>query len=334
MWRGNKTVFGGVIVFLASVCLFLTGCSSKEKRVYRVGILCGLEYLVDIPVGFKQKMAEMGYVENDNIYYDLQITNFEPAKEKQILKKLVEDNVDLIFTCPTEASIRAKKIAKGTGTPVLFACANIEETGLVDSVRHPGGNITGVRYPGPDIAIKRFEILLELVPEAKAIMIPYQRAYPIVASQINALRPVARALNIRLNEFPASDADELRANLDATAAAGMADVDAILFIAEPLAVTPQTFTVIAEFAAKHQLPVGGALMSAGQYHSLFGVNLNAHDAGRQAALLADKILNGIPAGTIPVVTADNYIEINYLEAQRLGLKVNEGLLSIANRIIR
>jgi putative ABC transport system substrate-binding protein len=75
-------------------------------------------------------------------------------------------------------------------------------------------------------------------------------------------------------------------------------------------------------------------MSAGQYHSLFGVNLNAHDAGRQAALLADKILNGIPAGTIPVVTADNYIEINYLEAQRLGLKVNEGLLSIANRIIR
>jgi putative ABC transport system substrate-binding protein len=293
-----------------------------------------LEYLVDIPVAFKQTLAEMGYIENDNIFYDLQITNFKPAKEKQILKKFVEDDVDLIFTCPTGVSIRAKKMAKGTGIPVLFACANIEGTELVESVRHPGGNITGVRYPGPDIAIKRFEILLELVPGAQVIMIPYQRAYPIVASQINALRPAAQALNIRLDEVPASDADELRASLDATAAAGKADVDAILFIAEPLAVKPQTFAVIAEFAAKYHLPVGGALMSAGQYHSLFGVNLNAQDTGRQAALLADKILNGIPAGTIPVVSAENYFEINYLEAQRLGLKVNEGLLSIANRIIR
>jgi putative ABC transport system substrate-binding protein len=75
-------------------------------------------------------------------------------------------------------------------------------------------------------------------------------------------------------------------------------------------------------------------MSAGRHHSLFGVTVDARDAGRQAAVLADKVLNGIPAGTIPVVSAENYIEINYLKAKHLGLKVNEGLLSIANRIIR
>lgn len=334
MWRENKIIFQGVLVLLALVCLFLTDCNKKEKKVYRVGILRGLEYLVDIPFGFKQKMTEMGYVEDDNIIYDLQMTNFEPAKEKRILEKFVKDDVDLIFTCPTEASIRAKKIANGSSIPVLFAFANIEDTGLVESVRYPGGNISGVRYPGPDIAIKRFEILLELVPEAKVILIPYQRGYPIVSGQINALRPVAQALNIRLDEIPASDAEELKANLDATAAAGGAAIDAILFIAEPLSVTPQNFKVIAEFAAKHHLPVGGTLISVGQYHSLFGVNVNTRDAGRQAAVLADKILNGIPAGTIPVVSAENYIEINYLEAKRLGLTVNEGLLSIANRIIR
>jgi putative ABC transport system substrate-binding protein len=312
----------------------LTGCSKKQKKVYHVGILRGLEYLVDIPVGFKEKMAELGYVEGDNIIYDLRTTNFESAKEERILKKFVEEKVDLIFTCPTEASIRAKKVAKGTGIAVLFTFANIEGTGLVESVRRPGGNITGVRYPGPDIAIKRFEILLELVPETKGILIPYQRGYPTVAGQINALRPVARALNIRLDEIPASDAKELRANLEETVAAGKGDIDAILCIAESLSVTPGYFSVIAEFAAKHHLPVGGASMSVGQYHSLFGVTVNVRDAGRQAAVLADKILNGIPAGTIPVVSADNYIEINYLEAQRLGLEVNEGLLSIANRIIR
>lgn len=334
MRHGNKTIFWGLPVFLVLICACLTGCGIKREKVYRVGVLRGLEFLVDIPVGFKEKMAELGYVEGKNIIYDLQETNFEPAREEQILRKFVEDQVDLIFTFPTEVSMKAKKIAEGTTIPVLFAFANIEDTGLVESVRQPGGNITGVRYPGPDIAIKRFEILLELVPEAKRIVIPYQRGYPIVASQINAVRPVAQALNIRLDEVPASDAMELKANLEATAAAGGEGIDAILFIAEPLSVMPENFTVIAEFAAKHHAPVGGALLSVGQHHSIFGVNVMLRDAGRQAAVLADKILSGIPAGTIPVVSAENYIEINYLETQRLGLKVSEGLLSIAQRIIR
>lgn len=334
MQRGNRTLIRGLLLFSALACLFFAGCSHKEKKVYRVGILRGLDYLVDIPVGFKEKMAELGYLEGNNIIYDLQTSNFEPAREERILKKFIEDKVDLIFTCPTEVSITAKKIAQGTGIPVLFSYANIEDTGLVESVRHPGGNITGVRYPGPDIAIKRFEILLELVPEAKRLLIPYQRGYPIVASQIEALRPVARALNIRLDELPASEAEELKANLKTKAAVGKGGIDAILFIAEPLAVTREKFAVIGEFAARHHLPMGGALMSAGQYHSIFGVTVNTRDTGRQAAFLADKILSGMPAGTLPVVSAENYIEINYLEAQRLGLKVNEGLLSIAQRIIR
>ena len=334
MRPGHRTIFWGLPVFLVLIYACLTGCSIKQEKVYRVGVLRGLEFLADIPVGFKEKMAELGYIEGKNIIYDLQQTNFEPSREEQILRKFVEDQVDLIFTFPTEVSMQAKEIAHDTGIPVLFTFANIEDTGLVESVRQPGGNITGVRYPGPDIAIKRFEILLELVPEAKRIVIPYQRGYPIVASQINAVRPVARALNIRLDEVPASDAMELKANLEATAAAGGTSIDAILFIAEPLSVMPENFTIIAEFAAKHHAPVGGVLLSVGHYHSIFGVNVMMRDAGRQAAVLADKILSGIPAGTIPVVSAENYIEINYLETQRLGLKVSEGLLSIAQRIVR
>jgi putative ABC transport system substrate-binding protein len=325
-----------IFVLLAIVCVFWCGCGEKaqEKRLYRVGILCGLDYIADLPDSFKERMTELGYMEGTNIVYEMHKTNFEPEREKQILKKFVEEKADLIFTCPTEVSMFAKAATQGTDIPVLFAFANIEDTGLVDSIREPGGNVTGVRYPGPDIAINRFEIMLELVPQAKCIWIPYQRGYPIVKSQMEALRPVAASFGVTLEEFPADDAAELQAELDARAASDDIDMDAILFIAEPLAVTPDAFEVMGKFAVEHKVPIGGALITVGEYGSIFGVNVDIINTGKQAAPLADKILKGTRAGTIPVVSAESFFQINYTVAKEFGLKVSDGLLSRADEVIR
>jgi putative ABC transport system substrate-binding protein len=89
-----------------------------------------------------------------------------------------------------------------------------------------------------------------------------------------------------------------------------------------------------KFAYEHEIPIGGALMTAEGYDSIFGVNVNTFASGKQAAPLADKILKGTPAGEIPVASAENYIQINYGAAQTMGLTVPEGLLSIAAEIIR
>jgi putative tryptophan/tyrosine transport system substrate-binding protein len=76
------------------------------------------------------------------------------------------------------------------------------------------------------------------------------------------------------------------------------------------------------------------LMSAGGYESVFGVNVKTLDTGRHAAPLADKIFKGIPAGTIPVISDESFLQINYKAAQDLGLTVPEGLLRQANEVIR
>jgi len=323
-----------ILILLVAVCVSLVSCSEKKPKVYRVGILCGLDYIATIPDSFKSKMTELGYVEGKNIVYDIQRTNFEPDKERQILKKFVKDKVDLIFTLPTEVSMAAKAATQGTNIPVLFSFANIEDTGLVQSVRQPGGNITGVRYPGPDLAIKRFEIMCELVPSAKRMWIPYQRGYPIVASQLEVLRPAAAAVGVILEEAPADNAAELQTILDARAKSADIGMEAILFLAEPLAVTSDAFAVMGKFAAEHKLPIGGALMLVGDYGSVFGVNVDIINTGKQAAVLADKILRGTQAGTIPVISSESFFEINYKAAQELGLNVSEGLLSRADKIIR
>ena len=198
----------------------------------------------------------------------------------------------------------------------------------------PGGNITGVRYPGPDIALKRFDIMRELAPEATRMLIPYQKGYPIVGPQLEVLRPVAEAEGITLIEAPVADATELEAALQAQVQSDGIGMDAILFLAEPLAVTPDPFAVMCEFAYEHQVPIGGALMAAEGCESVFGVNVDFVVSGEMAAPIADKILRGTPAGAIPVVSPENFIQINYKAAQELGITVTDGLLSLADEIIR
>ncbi|MGA2914942.1 MAG: ABC transporter substrate-binding protein [Sedimentisphaerales bacterium] len=323
--------------FLVVFCVFLNSCGKKapQQKVYRVGILSGLDFFASAADGFKARMTELGYVKGKNVVYDLQKTNIDLVAYKNILKKFVADKVDLIFVFPTEASQEAKAATQGTDIPVVFAIANIEGTNLIETVRHPGGNITGVRWPGPDLAAKRFEIMHELVPQTKRMWLPYQRGYPIVASQLEILRPMAASSGITLLEVPANNATELEAELQERAkSVGVNDTDAILIMVEPLGVTPENFVVLGKFADEHKIPIGGALMSVGGYESVFGLTPQNIPVGRQAAFLADKILKGISAGTIPVVSSEGFFQFNYKAAQKLGLNVPEGLLSRAGEIIR
>lgn len=337
--KGNKfqCEIGNVqrlIALIVVIGLLLSGCKEQKPTVYRVGILSGLSYIAVITDGFKEGMAELGYIEGENIIYDVQQTEFDMAAYQRILQKFVADEVDLILTFPTEATIEAKVATEGTDVPVVFDYVMIEGTNLVNSVREPGGNVTGVRYPVLDIAVKRFEIMRAIAPDAKRMWIPYIRDYPIVESQLETLRPIAAAEGVTLIEFPAVSPAELEAELSARAQQDDLGIDAILFLSEPLAVTPDFFVVMGQFAHEHKIPMGGAYVEMAGYSSLFGVVPNAFDSGKLTAGVADKILKGTPAGTIPVVSPEHFIQISYKEAQRLELTVPESLLIQANEIIR
>jgi putative ABC transport system substrate-binding protein len=122
--------------------------------------------------------------------------------------------------------------------------------------------------------------------------------------------------------------------VQARAAEDNPGVDAVVLLSEPLAVTPATYDILGSFAAQYTLPIGGALLSPDGNAALFNLNVEPTGAGRQAAPLADKILRGAAAGTIPVVSSEGFLQINYREAQRLGLALPEGWLSQAHHIIR
>jgi putative ABC transport system substrate-binding protein len=324
---------GAAVLCISAVLLLSSGCTSKQ-RVYRVGILSGLDFFANTTTGFKEKMAEMGYSEGKNIGYDCQKTNFDTIVYRRILAKFVAEKVDLIFVFPTEASLEAKAAVRGTTIPVLFANTIIEGTGLIKNLSEPGENITGVRWPGPDLAVKILEILCEVAPKTKRIYLPYQKGYPNLASQLKVLRSAAAAAGIMLIEAPAASVSELQELLNARAASKDIGIDAIMNIPEPLSGTPEAFEAMCTFARKHSLPIGGPLNFTQRCEPLFGVNVDPVAVGRQAAVLADKILRGVPAGSLRVVSAEPHIQINYREIKKRGFKADEGLLSSADEVIR
>ncbi len=323
-----------ILVAAAVFCLLAGACVPKPK-VYRVGILAGLEPLYDIADSFRTRMTEMGYVEGKNIVYDLQMTNSEPAKEKPILRKFVADKVDLILTFPSEQAILAKEITQGTEIPVIFCHTNIEGTGLVRSLREPGGNVTGVRYPGPDLAVKRLEILHELAPRARRVWVPYLKDSKVVPAQIEVLRTAADQLGLTLVEAPFAGAEEILADLEKRSKTPDIGFDAILLIIEPLVKSPGVYPKISKIVKEHRVPIGGVINPTISGNlTLFGVTTDNHVAGRLAAQQADKVLKGTPAGTIPVISGESYFQLNYKLAQEQGLAVPDSLLRQANEVIR
>jgi putative tryptophan/tyrosine transport system substrate-binding protein len=323
-----------LFVCIATAFLLSGGCTVKPK-VYRIGVLSGLDYFYTTTDGFKEKMTELGYIEGKNIVYDVQRSNINMVDYERILKKFVADKVDLIFVFPTEASQQAKAVTAGTNIPVVFANVFIEGTGLVKSVTEPGGNMTGVRWPGPDIALQRFEIMRELLPNAKRLWVPYFKDYPIVESQLEPLRQACGSAGIMLTEIPVTSAAELAAALPKQVKINHGPPDAILHIAEPISIMPDAELVECAFADKYKIPIGGPYFSIGEgCESVFGLLPQYVPQGRQAAVLADKIFKGASVGTLPVVSAEYFFQFNYRRAQKLGLKVNEGLLSRADEIIR
>jgi len=333
MNKKMKLLICGLFLITIAICISLISCSEKQK-VYHVGIVTDYSPFIVVADSFRASMAELGYIEGENIAYDIQIKHLDPEGQKAAVEKFINDKVDLIFTFPTEASVIAYKLTRGTDIPVLFAYCGVEGNIPIESVRHPGGNITGVRYPGPDNVVKHVELILEIKPNTKRIWVTYNPNYPNTVVMLDVLRKAVSSYNMELLEAPNQIIGEVEADLKQLEESGKVDIDAILLIPEGLSQSPEVSKIIIEFANKHNIPVGGGVQFTLDWGAIFCFLPDETEAGRLAAISANKIFTGIPAGTIPLVTPENYLYLNYKAIQALGLTASEGLLSQAKEIIR
>lgn len=331
--KRNWVVVG---ILLAALAALLSGCGGDDTPdMYRVGVLSGVDAFSSTIDGFQAEMAELGYTEGENIAYDVQAAGGDGEKMKEIAAQFVADEVDLILTTTTGGVKAAKAATADTGIPVVFTIVvDPVGGGVVDDLRQPGGNITGVSRPLSGFLSKRVEILLQIAPHVERLWVPYDPDYSTVGVSLPAVREAAASLGVELIETTVSSPEAVLAEIDRLSAMEDPGFDAIQIMPDTAVQNAESWQAILAFANERGLPIVANVVSQVREGALFTISDDNVETGRVAAPMADKILKGTDPGTIPVAFGDPLLFINHKVAEALGLTVGDGLLRQAYEVIR
>jgi putative ABC transport system substrate-binding protein len=317
------TLAGGLLAPLAAQ-------SQPAGKVYRIGWLSPASAANGLPNldALRAGLRELGYVEGRNITIEVRWADGEGPRLSKLATELVALRVDVICTAGSPASLAAKQAT--TTVPIVFAnVAFPDESGLVASFAHPGGNITGVAFIGPEYG-KRLELLKEANPKMTRVALIYN---PENRGSVLALQETRRwAKDLRLTLEP----HELvgPGGFERVfAAISRARPDALMTTADPLIASYARRIV--EFAAKNRMLSmypGREFVAAG---GLMFYGASIPEMYRRAAVYVDRILKGAKPRDLPVEQPIKFdMVINLKAAKALDLTIPQSLLQRADEVIQ
>ena len=295
-------------------------------KVYRIGFLSQGQLPKAYVEALQQGLRERGHAEGRNLVWELRSTDGSLDQLQQFAEELVRLRVDVIVARSSSGTIAAKRAT--ALIPIVFVSVYAPvEIGLVSSLGHPGGNITGVAINVEDMLAKRVQLLKELVPTLKRVAMLSHPPHPTNAMQLQGAMAAARTLGVQFEEVPVRGPDEFASALKA-----LRGIDGVLNADNPFFVTHRVRLVDA--VAGNRLPAiyphriyveAGGLMSYGP---------NILDLWRRAAAYVDKILKGAKPGDLPVEQPTTFeLVINNRTAEAIGLKIPPSLVARADHIV-
>jgi putative ABC transport system substrate-binding protein len=272
--------------------------------------------------GLREGLAERGWHEGETIRYLYDGPEPSPERLAAQAKEHLRRKIDLVVALSTPAALAARAPAEAAGVPLLLAPASDPvASGLVSSLTHPHQAVTGVTFALQEP--RRLEWLARLVPSARTIWIPFNHADPSPRATLARLGEVAGKLGLTLVTADVRSAEQLHAAL----AALPREVDAIFM--PPDALLSSHAEIVLAAAAERSLPVTTPHRHGVAMGALFSYGFDLTALGRQAARLADRILNGTPAANLPIEAAEMTLSINIATADRLGLAIPDDVLAHA-----
>lgn len=314
-----------LIVFFIIISLLLVGCGDDSK-LFTIGVVAEFPAVTPTLEAFKANMTESGHAEGKDMTYIYHgpLGSDVKAIDNEI-KNLLAQKVDLLLVISLLPAKQAKQAVAGTNIPVVFAPAHaVVENGLVESMNHPGGNLTGIQA-GNEIP-KALEWLVKITPQAGKIYVPYNPADEVSVEMLPIVEQIAAQLNVELVPGAVKSVEEAVAAIKSLPA----DIHAIFRILSST-LDPKN-SELSQAAMKRGLPMGGFVRL--DESMLFSMTIDPVEMGKQAARLSDQIRRGSKPADLPVEMAEVFLTINLKTAQVIGLDIPDEIVYRADKVIR
>ena len=279
---------------------------------------------------FRRGLQETGFVEGQNVTIEYRWANGENARLPELAKELLNRGVAVVVAGGgTPAAMVAKEIV--TTVPVVFAVAvDPVEVGLVPSLNHPGGNLTGITNMNVETAPKKLEVIRELLPAATRVAVLLNPSSPLSQPFLGQLQPAAKALGFQLEVVHASKDSDFEPAFVKVKDTLKADA---VVLAPDIFYNMRT-EQIAKLALRHSVPAIQQYRPFVAAGGLISLGSDENEYYRLVGTYAGRILKGDKPGDLPVQRSTKIeMIINSTTAKAMGITVPLSLLGSADEVI-
>jgi putative ABC transport system substrate-binding protein len=280
--------------------------------------------------GFAEGLRDAGFVEGQDVIIDYRSADDQFDRLPALAAELVERRVSVIAAPGSMALAAAAKGATSTIPIVFMIGSDPVELGLVKSLNHPGGNLTGVAYLNVEVAAKRLDLLHKLVPDAKSIALLVHRENPLETQvQVRNAEAAVKLLGMRLRVFEVASPSDLDA---AFATVAQEHIDAVHIGVDGLFGSNRARLI--GLAARYRVPTSYPWREFTLEGGLMNYGAIIREQFQQVGSYAARILKGEKPADMPVQrpTRLGFI-LNLKTARALGVEVPPALLTLADEVI-
>jgi putative ABC transport system substrate-binding protein len=321
------TLIGG-----ASVAWPFSARAQQPERMRRIGMLIGLAE--DDPesharlAAFRQSLRELGWTEGHNVRFDYRWAAADPARIRAYTSELVGMTPDVIMA--NSDLVLAALHLETSSVPIVFVqVGNPVGIGLVGSLARPGGNITGFASNEAGLAGKWLELLKEISPSLRRVVVIHNQAEPQSALYLSTVEAAAPKFAVQLILASVNNAAEIEYALDEFAREPNGGL-----IVLPSLITAVHRELIVAAAARHRLPAVYPFRYFIAAGGLLSYGVDPIDLYRRAGGYVDRILRGAKPADLPVQQPTKFeFVINLKIAKALGLTVPLTLQASADEVI-
>jgi putative ABC transport system substrate-binding protein len=314
-------------VLLAGATLAIARPAFADGKKPKIGFLSWFpKSMIDDLDRFHEGMRQLGYTEPQDYVLEAYFTGGNPQLTRDLARKLVEEAVDVIVAVATPAIHIAKEATQTI--PIVMFSANALATGLVPSLSHPGGNLTGVSLLLTDTAGKRLEFLRQIEPSLRTATFLGSSKDPNTVTFVKQTQTAADLLGVKLAIKLIDGPQAIQPPIFEE----MKGDGSQAIIAQPIFTGYQD--EIVAMAMKHRLPVISDWAAFAKAGALFTYGSKQAALMRRTAYYVDRILKGAKPADLPVEQPTEFeLVINLKTAKALGLQVPQSLLALADDLI-